>query len=520
LKRFFGFLVALSLPLTSHAALVTMPTRPVSPRALSATSAMEASLAAHFHKTPARTPVEKRLEAQYRMVLANPKLLPAERRRELFEILESLAGRLAVPGQADLMLTSSADAPRFLDDGDRAQLKSAVEWAIANLKRRKDEVLPFGGRFVKRADLLATMEDFHALIASGLSNEQLDAQVRARFDVYRSPGRFGYGGVLYTAYNDPVFEGSLTPDATHRFPIYKAPASSGISNERFDRGQIIGGALKGKGLELAWLKHPAEAYLFELEGSGLIKLADGRTMRIEYAASNGRKFQGLGAQAERNGLLAPMEIAAAKGRNVYLEKPELALKELARNPRVIFFDGQVVAPQAVQSSLDLFPGRSVATDLDYFPRGGLGFVWLDRPSEFTAENKKPSSYQSLARFIVNHDTGNAIRGPGRIDIYWGADQTAQLAAGQLRQPGSLFSFLKKGTSLLAAKPVTSPTIVVHVPKKPASHPVGRSMAKKPAKPAKPVRLVDASTKPRRGRSPSPSSTGRRSSGSTKRSKRS
>lgn len=514
-------LIALLFPLNSFAALVPMTARPGSP-GLSATSAMEASLAAHFHRTPARTADEKRLEARYRMVLTNPRLLPAERRAELFEILEGLNGRLAAPRQSDLVLASAREVPRFVDDGDRAQLKAAVDWAIANLKRRSVDVLPFGERFVRRADLLATMEDFRRLVASNLSSEQLDAQVRARFDVYRSPGRYGFGGVLYTAYNDPVFDGSLTPDATFRFPIYRSPQERGIPNERYDRAQITLGALKGKGLELAWLKHPAEAYLFELEGSGLIRLKDGRTMRVEYSASNGRSFQGLGAKVERAGLLAPADIATARGKSLYVENPDLALKELTRNPRVIFFAGEVVTPQAAGQTLDLFPGRSVATDLDYFPRGGLSFVWLDRPAQFTAANKKPGAYTTLARFIVNHDTGNAIRGPGRIDIYWGADAAAQLAAGQLRQPGSLFSFLRRGTGLLASKPAAAPaTIVVKVARKPAPHPAARVAAKKPAKPARaPVHLADASTASRRARSRGPSAAGRRTHGSTKRPKRS
>lgn len=429
-------------PLHVKAALVQLP--PVIVREnveelFSATSAMERALAAHFDLTEGRTSDEKKREMRYRAIVADTTRPEAEKRQALYEVLEEVKSSLASPRQGDLALVGPEDAPRFLDDGDPSRLKAALDKAIASVKRRTAALLPFGGRTVRREDLLATLEDFRGLLNWNLTPRQLDGVIRARYDVYRSPGQYGTGGVLYTAYNDPVFEGSLTKSAVYRYPLYRKPSAPA----RFDRAQIQHGALAGKGLELVWLKHPAEAYLFELEGSGLVKLPDGGLFRLTYDGDNGRKFQGLGAQVERQGLLQPAEQARAQGQMLYLNAPHKALAELARNPRVIFFEGRRLA--AGQPEVDLVKGRSVAVDTAYFPRDGLGFMTLDRP-EFSG-NAKPTSYRSVSRFSLAHDTGNAIRGPGRIDIYWGHDNMAQWAANHVRQPGSLYCLLLKGTSL-------------------------------------------------------------------------
>ena len=428
--------------------------------------------------------------------------------------------RIQAPRPGDLVRMEPDRAPRFLDDGDPAHLKLAVDRSIADLSRRVVPSLPFGGRWVRRTDLIETLTDFRALLDRGLTREQLDGVVRARFDIYRSPGHDGAGGVLYTAYNDPVFDGALTPDATYHYPLYRPPELAHLANERFDRAAVNKGALARHGLELVWLKTPVEAYLFELEGSGLVRLREGGMFRVRYAASNGRKYAGLGAEVERNGLLAPADQARASGRIKYLEQPRLALAELARNPRVIFFEGQRIPPTV--SELDLLPGRSVAVDMQYFPRGGLGFILLDRPEPTGVT--KPSRYAPLARFAMAHDTGAAIHGPGRIDIYWGHDAAAQLAAGQLKESGTLYCLLLKGTELVnaaIAAPVAPPLAVAA----PALVPiVGKLDARTPVRPVRPLvlsaALPGASTRSHRERSRAPSGPRRPASGSTRRRTRS
>ena len=499
---------------TVHTLVITTPTGvPAHPRsqALSATSSMERSLAAHFDATYGRTPEERKREERYRAIVADTTRPDAVRRRDLYELLEEVRGTLVAPRQGDLALIGNEEAPRFLDDGDPARLRVALDRAIADAKRGTTESLPFGARYVRRTDLLATLEDFRGLLNWNLTSAQLDAIVRARFDVYRSPGQYGTGGVLYTAYNDPVFEGSLTKSATYRYPLYRKPELAHLASAKFGRAEIQRGALAGHGLELVWLKHPAEAYLFELEGSGLVHLPDGSLFRVRYDGTNGRKYQGLGAEVERNGLLQPADQARAQGKLLYLNEPSRALAELARNPRVIFFEGERIAGGA--SDLDLVTGRSVAVDTQYFPRDGLGFMWLDQP--VAGAGAKPAGYAPVSRFALSHDTGNAIRGPGRIDIYWGHDGVAQWAASQLRQPGSLYCLLRRGTPLLDVKPA------------PVSHDVivVRNDLPRPAK-ATPVMVVadaslaQAGTPRRPVQAHAPSSRARRPSVSTKHQKRS
>ena len=380
------------------------------------------------------------LASRYRKLLIEPMAEDARR-----GALERLLARCDAPAprgdvQEDLARVA---APALVDGGSRASLKAALAWALSAARKDKRERLPFGRRTVKRTDLVASIALFAELVERTPDPAELMKVLAASFDVYRSPGLAPSHDVLFTAYHDPVFEGRLTPDATFRWPAYAPPSRAGLANERYSRADVARGALAGKGLELVYLGDPLDAFLLEVEGSGLVHLPDGRCVKLEFAAKNGKPYASLGKAMVRLGYLKPWEMSVPAIRQYLRREPSKLRATLDLNPCQVYFRATML-PE-VPRTLEYIAERSVACDQTYFPKAGIGFALLERP--VPGPDGGPARWVPHARFIVNHDTGAAVRGPGHIDLYWGHARDSGEVAGLMREPGELYYFLKKGTPL-------------------------------------------------------------------------
>jgi membrane-bound lytic murein transglycosylase A len=425
-------LAFLSMTMPSFAALELIPS-------------IEAKLIELFQeKDPIASDQVVLLASRYRKLTARP-LPEGEQRRALAELLEQCQRPLPVGLAAgDVGLVPADEAAKALiDGGDRESLREAVRSSLAVLRSLKTATFPFGHKSVRKTDVIATLEAFAKLEASEPDPGKLAAKIAKAFDVYRSPGLPGSGDVLYTGYHEPMYEGALEADARHRWPVYREPKTIGIPNEKFSRGEVAAGALKGKGLEIVWFADPLDAYLLEIQGSGFVKLADGRYVRIQFAAKNGQAYKSLGKTMVREGLLKPWEMDIPSIRRVLAEKPDKLRPMLDSNPSQIYFRSSILEEAPERSNL--VGQRSVACDNGYFPRGLVGFAALERPA-FGADGRL-SGWAPHRRFILNHDTGSAIRGPGHIDLYWGHSAEASRLAGSTKDPGALFYLLRKGTAL-------------------------------------------------------------------------
>ncbi len=268
---------------------------------------------------------------------------------------------------------------------------------------------------------------------------------------------------LFTGYFEPELEGSRKRKAGYTVPIFRKPkdlvrsktkggwsrkTSSGIK-PFFTRKQIERGALKGRGLELTWLKDPADAFFLHIQGSGRIKLDDGSVMRAAFAAKNGRKYTAIGKVLIDNGAIARDKMSMQAIRAWLLLNQDKMQGLFWKNQSFIFFrdvkikDPRLGPPGA--QGVELTPGHSLAVDRRYTAYGTP--LWLETRTPTGAGD----ALEPYRRMMVAQDTGTAIKGPVRGDIFFGSGKDAGHVAGLMQSPGRLVLFLPKGLASRVAR---------------------------------------------------------------------
>ena len=219
-------------------------------------------------------------------------------------------------------------SPEFRDDMDRDSLTQVVRRNLEYLNRLgPDTVFHYGPHDFTCRQVRESQEAFLGLVSRGLDADQLSREIKKNFSVYRATGRVGDKRVLFTGYYEPVYEGSLAPDETFRYPLYRPPndlikIDLSPFGEKFKEESIVARiegkkvlpyysrfqieverALKGKGLEMAWLKNPLDVAFLHIQGSGRLKLPDGKDLLVNYQASNGQPYRSIGRYMIERGFL-------------------------------------------------------------------------------------------------------------------------------------------------------------------------------------------------------------------------
>jgi membrane-bound lytic murein transglycosylase A len=356
-------------------------------------------------------------------------------------------------------------SPEFRDDMDIDSLTLAVGRSVEYLDRlRPETVFHYGSDDFTSKQVCESHRAFLDLLSKGLAPDDLSREIRRRFRIYRAAGRAGDRRVLFTGYYEPVYEASLAPDEVFRYPLYRQPddlvkIDLSLFNEKFKGENIIARiegskvlpyysrrrieverVLAGKGLEMAWLRDPLDVTFLQIQGSGRLRLPDGKELLIQYQASNGRPYRSIGRYMIEKGFLTREGMSMQAIRKYLAENPKALDEVLDYNPSYVFFRQVEDGPSGSIGVL-LTPGRSIALDSRIFPRGALGFIVCQKPS--INDHGEIVGWTQFSRFVVNQDTGGAIKGAGRADIFWGSGPYAELAAGHLRQEGDLYILIKK-----------------------------------------------------------------------------
>jgi peptidoglycan lytic transglycosylase A len=266
---------------------------------------------------------------------------------------------------------------------------------------------------------------------------------------------------LFTGYYEPEAEGSLTPGGAYKVPIYAKPADlvgfdaktakrlglaygrhvDGRPQAYYTRREIEEGALKGQGLELVWLKDWADAFFIQVQGSGRVRLPDGKVMRLAYAAKTGLPYTAIGGVLVKRGVLTRENASMQTIRAWMRDNPKLARELMWENKSFVFFrenasDDPKLGPPGAQK-VALTPFHSLAVDRSLWMFGTP--VWLDTQAP-KGESGMLVPFRTL---LVAQDTGTAIKGHARGDVFWGAGEGAALTAGQMKSPGRMIVLLPK-----------------------------------------------------------------------------
>jgi membrane-bound lytic murein transglycosylase A len=298
---------------------------------------------------------------------------------------------------------------------------------------------------------------------------------RAFFEQNFQPVRIARLGEVegfLTGYYEPIVQGSRFPNPEFYVPLYRRPrdllaaaghklgsdafpnkgALIGRRNENnqlvpyHDRGAIEAGALDGQKLEICWLKDPFDALSIQIQGSARVILEDGTPLRINYDSHNGYSYTAVGRVLIERNLIPREEMSMQRIRDWMSAHPDEAPKVRATNRSYVFFritglsnDGEPVGAQGVP----LTPGRSIAVDRLH-EYGTPFFIEAILP----IESAKPIS--PFRRLMIAQDTGSAIVGPARADLYWGAGDDAGRIAGRIRHPGRFVMLLPRELDMVAA----------------------------------------------------------------------
>jgi len=365
----------------------------------------------------------------------------------------------AAPQPGPVAMPSAATP--FGDDLDVDSLRAALRRSLEYLEKLPPErIVGVAPRPLTAGEVVASLKAFEPLLAEWNCAECFLRELRARFDFLPSSAEPETAEVLFTGYYQPELEGSRARTEKFRYPIYGRPADL-ISAElvtvgavpKVERifGRVEGeqflpyytrsdidqaGRLRGRALEIAWVADPVELFFLHIQGSGIVRLAEGGQLSVGYAAQNGRPYRSIGRLLIDSGKIAREAMSMQSLRRYLNDHPEEQSEIFDYNPSYVFFRVNPDSDALGSLEVPVTAGRSIATDSRLFPKGALALIHteiplIDRAGQFTG-------WRPIVRFVLNQDTGGAIRGLQRVDIYFGAGGQAEASAGYMNRPGKMF----------------------------------------------------------------------------------
>jgi membrane-bound lytic murein transglycosylase A len=336
------------------------------------------------------------------------------------------------------------------DHGLVEAVDRSLSWFAAPSSRA---YFPFEGITHRQAE--ASLGALRQLLDSGLGASSLATEMERLFDVYESVGYNGEGVVLYTGYYAPIFDASRTRSGRFRYPLYKRPpdlatnpATGDPQGRRLADGRVVPYPTRQEieeqdllaGHELVWLADPLSTYICHVNGSAKLRLADSNPptfLYVGYAGKTDRPYASLGRAMVEAGLLPEGEVSLAGVRRVFERDPERVVELMHRNESYVFFDTYDGSRWPAGSlGVPVTSLRTLATDKDVYPRGGL--VLVDTHAVTTGRGSR-----DFLQLMLDQDTGGAIRAPGRADIFMGIGPEAEvLAGGQYAEGRLYYLFLK------------------------------------------------------------------------------
>ncbi|MBF0160881.1 MAG: murein transglycosylase A [Magnetococcales bacterium] len=358
---------------------------------------------------------------------------------------------------------SSVPATLFQERSTRSWAEALERSALYYRRLPPGQLFHFGASTRTAAAMAKACSEL-ADVARSEDGERLQAVLQQRFRLFRAVGN-NEGDVMVTAYYEPLLRGSLRRSNRYFYPIYRRPSdlleSAADANGRrkiyrmekgksvpyYDRSQIDGhiltskqpGKLAKRGLELVWVDSAIDAFFLHIQGSGRVILENGQVMRLGYDGANGRSYVAIGKILIDEGKIPKEEMTMPRLRQWLLDHPDENKRLMFANPSYVFFrelQGDAVGNINVPLTAD----RSIATDHRLFPKGAPAILATTAPV-FAGDGKTVTGWQPDLRWVVNQDTGGAIRGAGRVDLFTGFGENMEYRAGVMKQANSQLYFI-------------------------------------------------------------------------------
>jgi membrane-bound lytic murein transglycosylase A len=332
---------------------------------------------------------------------------------------------------------------------DRRNLIRAIDHSLQYLQTPKAievyQKYPVKGMTRDRVE--RSLRRFRTLLLTARSSWALQRAIQREFVVYQSVGKDNQGTVAFTGYFEPVHAASLVPTSEYRYPLYRLP--TGFSNwkkphptrlelEGEDGLQASKGLLRGS--ELVWMRDRLEAFLIQVQGSARLTLSDGKTMTIGVAGLTDQPYSGIGRELVKDGKLKLEDLNLPNVVKHFQNNPADLNVYLPRNKRFVFFRNTQGAPALGSLGVPVIPERSIATDKKLLPPGALALIHTQLP---VRNPRRELEQQLVSRYVVDQDTGGAIIGAGRVDVFMGTGKQAGEKAGLVNSTGQLYYLLLK-----------------------------------------------------------------------------
>ncbi|MEY3297922.1 MAG: Membrane-bound lytic murein transglycosylase [Cyanobacteriota bacterium] len=290
--------------------------------------------------------------------------------------------------------------------------------------------------------VIRSLHRLHQLVQNSPNDAAFQAALAREFVLYQSIGRDGEGTVGFTGYFEPYYAASAVPTAEFRYPLYRRPADldswptphpTRLELEGADGLQGSQGPLQG--LELVWLASRLEAFLVQVQGSAKLGLPDGRVMTVGYAGRTDYPYTSIGRALVEDGKIAAEDLSLPNLLAYFEAHPTELDTYIPQNERFIFFRATDGGPPTGSLSVPVTAGHSIATDKSLMPPGAMAIIQAPLPQ------RGPSGdwdSQPTTRLVLDQDTGGAIIGPGRVDLFVGSGPEAGELAGRINTPGQLY----------------------------------------------------------------------------------
>ena len=399
--------------------------------------------------------------------------------------------------QANFQIIPENEWPElFADpaDFDLSALSLALERNLDYLRKLpEDREIDYGVATVKAGKVFLVQTELLTFLKQNPDLPEIKRFLQTKFKLLESvsvnflPWLRDEEPVLFTGYYVPTLHGALEPDECYRYPLYKKPDDLvSINLSKFNlkrqvqklwpwlaglpfgpqlaelkfptvRGRLLKNGkvvpyysrteidyedkLKGRDLELLWVDDEIDRFFLQIQGSGLVRLENGDTVMVGYSAANGQPYRSIGGWLIRQGLMTRAEVSMPAIRAWLKTHPERREEIFKVNPSYVFFR-KLKIPEAVGCyQVPVTAYHSIATDRKVFPGGALALVATERPVFSPAGEL--TGWCIHQQLVFNQDTGGAIKGPFRVDLYCGDDQAAEQMAGVMKQRGRLFFFIPK-----------------------------------------------------------------------------